>query len=220
MVSRYVFLTMECLGTVAFAVSGSLVAIGHKLDLFGVVIVACITAVGGGMTRDILMGKLPPQIFYSHQMLFLALLSALVVFIAAYINSKKFKGLVDKIEHINIVFDAIGLAAFTVSGVETVFQAGFKDDILFCITMGVITGIGGGVLRDILVNEKPYVLTKHVYAVASILGSGIYYAGITLTPYRITATILSLCVTICIRLLAAKYRWKLPKIDLNKTEED
>jgi len=189
------------------------------LDLFGVVIVASITAVGGGVIRDILMGQLPPQIFYSHTMLLLAVLSSAVVFVAAYVNAKKFKGLVGKIEHVNNIFDAIGLAAFSVAGVETVCNAGFKDDILFCITTGVLTGVGGGILRDVLVNEKPYVLTKHIYAVASIVGSAIYYAGIILTPYKISVTALSLSVTICIRLLAAKYRWKLPKIDFNKKSE-
>ncbi len=218
MIAKYILLLMECMGTVAFSVSGALVAISHSLDLFGVVIVACTTAVGGGIIRDLLMGYFPPRIFYSHTTLLLALVSAVGVFIAAYINIKKFKGMVDKIEHINIVFDAIGLAAFSVAGVETVSQSGFKDDILFCVTMGVITGVGGGVLRDVFVNEKPYVLTKHIYAVASIAGSGIYYAGIVLTDYKVFATVLSLCVTVSIRLLAAKYRWKLPKIDLGKAD--
>lgn len=216
MITKYILLIMECIGTIAFAVSGSLVAISHSLDLFGVIIVACTTAVGGGIIRDILMGQFPPQIFYSHTILLLAVFSAAIVFIAAYVNSKKFKVVVGKIEHVNIVFDAIGLAAFSVAGVEAVCNAGFKDDILFCITTGVITGVGGGILRDVLVNEKPYVLTKHIYAVASILGSGIYYVGVVLTPYKIAVTALSLFVTICIRLLAAKYRWKLPKVDFDR----
>lgn len=216
MVSRYILESMEWVGTVAFAVSGSLVAISHGLDLFGVIIVACITAVGGGMVRDLLMGAAPPQIFYSHTMLFVALITTVLVFIAAYINSKKFEDLIHKIEHINIVFDAVGLAAFSVAGVEIACNGGFYDEALFSITMGVITGVGGGMLRDVLVNEKPYVLTKHIYAVASVVGSSIYYVINVYTGYKIAATFISVGVTIVIRLLAAHYRWKLPKVNFGK----
>lgn len=216
MIGKYLLEAMELIGTVAFAVSGTLVAISHGLDLFGVIIVACTTAVGGGMIRDLLMGVTPPAIFYSHTTLLIAFSVAIIVFAIAYVNIKRFKGLVDRIEHINIVFDAIGLAAFSVAGVEIACNAGFEKDILFSITMGVITGIGGGVLRDVLVNEKPYVLTKHVYAVASILGSSIYYTLVSCTHYLVAATFVSVVITITIRLLAAKYRWKLPKIDLSK----
>ena len=218
MISKYLIEIMELLGTVAFAVSGSLVAISHSLDLFGVIIVACTTAVGGGMIRDLLMGKTPPDIFYSHTTLLIALATCLAVFLLAYVNLKRFKGLVGKLEHINIVFDAIGLAAFSVAGVEIACSSGFEKEIFFSITMGVITGVGGGVLRDVLVNEKPYVLTKHVYAVASIVGSGVYYAMISCTDYKIAATFISVAITITIRLLAAKYRWKLPKIDYERKE--
>lgn len=216
MISKYLLEAMEIMGTVAFAVSGSLIAISHSLDLFGVIIVACTTAVGGGMIRDLLMGVTPPDIFYSHTTLLIALASSVLVFVLAYINLKKFRGLVDKLEHINIVFDAVGLAAFSVAGVEIACNGGFENEIFFSVTMGVITGIGGGVLRDVLVNEKPYVLTKHIYAVASIAGSGIYYALISCTDYKVMPTVISVAVTITIRLLAAKYRWKLPKIDYDK----
>jgi len=216
MFSEYLLEVLDWIGTVAFAVSGALVAIACSLDLFGVIIVGCVTAVGGGMLRDLLMGTVPPQIFYSHTILLTAFVTTLIVFFAAYINAKRFSGLREKTDRINIVFDAVGLGAFSVTGVGIACDAGFGADALFVITMGVITGVGGGVLRDVLVNEKPYILTKHIYAVASIIGSSIYYVMATYTTYKAFGVVAAVVITILIRLFAAKYRWKLPKIKFDK----
>lgn len=207
---------MEWIGTVAFAVSGALVAIGSGLDLFGVIIVGSITAVGGGIMRDLLLGYTPPRVFESPETLLVAMLTGVVVFVVAWINVRRFRDLQKKVESINVVFDAIGLAAFSVTGVEVAVESGFGDNFLLTLLMGVMTGVGGGVLRDILVNEKPYILTRHIYAVASILGSIIYYLLRTGTTYRVFGTFLSVGVTILIRLLAAHYRWSLPKISFDK----
>ena len=207
---------MEWIGTVAFAVSGALVAIGSGLDLFGVIIVGSITAVGGGIMRDLLLGYTPPRVFESPETLLVAMLTGVVVFVVAWINVRRFRDLQKKVESINVVFDAIGLAAFSVTGVEVAVESGFGDNFLLTLLMGVMTGVGGGVLRDILVNEKPYILTRHICAVASILGSIIYYLLRTGTTYRVFGTFLSVGVTILIRLLAAHYRWSLPKISFDK----
>jgi len=215
MISDILILIMEWIGTVAFSVSGSLVAISCSLDLFGVIIVGCITAVGGGMVRDILIGNIPPLIFFKPDTLIVAIVTSIVVFTVAYVNSKKFNDLRGKIDKINIVFDAIGLSAFSVTGVEIACEAGFADSIVISVAMGVITGVGGGVLRDILVNEKPYVLTRHIYAVASIVGSCTYYFIVAYTDYKVFGTFVAVFLTIMIRLLAAKYRWKLPKVKLD-----
>ena len=86
------------------------------------------------------------------------------------------------------------------------------------ITMGVITGVGGGVLRDVLVNEKPYILTKHIYAVVSVLGCGIYYLLSIRFGYTVFATVFVLIFTVLIRLLAARLHWKLPKIEFGENE--
>ncbi|MBR5868670.1 MAG: trimeric intracellular cation channel family protein [Clostridia bacterium] len=207
---------MEWIGTVAFAVSGALVAIGSGLDLFGVIIVGSITAVGGGIMRDLLLGHTPPRVFESPETLLVAMLTGVVVFVLAWINVRRFRDLQKKVESINVVFDAIGLAAFSVTGVEVAVEAGFGDNFLLTLLMGVMTGVGGGVLRDVLVNEKPYILTRHVYAVASILGSTIYYLLRIGTPYRVVGTFLSVGATVLVRLLAAHYRWSLPKIFFDK----
>lgn len=205
-------LIMELLGTVSFAVSGTLVAISCGLDLFGVLTVGTITAVGGGIIRDIMIGQIPPSVFQNPVILILALFTSLVVFIIAYINSKRINDLSKKIDGINIFFDAVGLAAFSVTGVEVTCAAGYSGNIPLALVLGVITGVGGGVLRDVLVNEKPYILIKHIYAVASLVGSIVYYIiGIRL-GYELVGTLVSVLLTITIRMLAAKFRWNLPKV--------
>ena len=217
-IGEYILLSMELIGTVAFAVSGALVAISCSLDLFGVVIVGCTTAVGGGMIRDLLMGKTPPAIFFKPEILLLAVLTTLAVFIFAALNSKRFLNIRQKLEHINIFFDALGLGAFSVAGVEAASEAGLGNNVLLAVTLGVLTGVGGGILRDVFVNEKPYVLTKHIYAVASIVGCIMYYfIGIYL-GHQIVATVVSVVFILVFRLLAAHFRWKLPKIKLEETK--
>ena len=205
-------LVMELLGTVAFSVSGTLVAARCGLDLFGVLTVGTITAVGGGIIRDIMIGQIPPSVFSNPLVLILALLTSLVVFIIAFINSKRIKDLHQKIDGINIFFDAMGLAAFSVTGVEVTCAAGYGKNIALVIILGVITGVGGGVLRDVLVNEKPYILIKHIYAVASLMGSVVYYVIGVHLEHELIGTIISVLLTITIRMLAAKFRWNLPKV--------
>ncbi len=205
-------LVMELLGTVAFSVSGTLVAARCGLDLFGVLTVGTITAVGGGIIRDIMIGQIPPSVFSNPMVLILALLTSLVVFIIAFINSKRIKDLHQKIDGINIFFDAMGLAAFSVTGVEVTCAAGYGKNIALVIILGVITGVGGGVLRDVLVNEKPYILIKHIYAVASLMGSVVYYVIGVHFEHELVGTIVSVLLTITIRMLAAKFRWNLPKV--------
>ncbi len=211
-----ILLIMELLGTVAFAVSGTLVAISCSLDLFGVMTVGVVTAVGGGIVRDLLIGRTPPQIFSNPLIIILAILTSTVVFIIAYIRRRKFKSLRERIERINICFDAIGLAAFSVAGVEVVSLTTHSSNALLAITLGVITGVGGGVLRDVLVNQKPYILTRHIYAVASIIGCAVYYALSVCFDYKVVGTVVAILLTIFIRLLAAKYRWALPKIKFDE----
>ncbi len=216
MIADYIMLIMELVGTVSFAISGSLVAIACSLDLFGVITVGCVTAVGGGIIRDLLIGKVPPQVFFKPSVLLLAFLTTLAVFVAASLNAKKFAGLRKKLEHTNIFFDALGLGAFSVAGVEAARAAGFGSNMLLAVTLGVLTGVGGGILRDVFVNEKPYVLTKHIYAVASILGCVIYYFTGVYLGQQIVATVVSVLFILVFRLLAAHFRWKLPKIKLDE----
>jgi len=204
---------MELLGTIAFAVSGALIAVSRGLDLFGVTFLGCITAVGGGMLRDILLGKCPPAIFFNPSVLMTAALTAWIVFVIAYKNQHHFQTLKEKIERINNVFDAVGLAAFTVTGTEIACAAGYSDNMLLAVIMGMITGVGGGIFRDILVAQAPYVLKKHIYALAALFGSLLYYIIREYAQNMMAATVAAVLSVILIRMLATKYRWKLPKIN-------
>lgn len=218
MLSDIIIVFMEWIGTVSFAISGALVAIRCGLDLFGVLTVGSITAVGGGMIRDVLIGNTPPKIFSNPLILLVAVVTALLVFVFAYIYRKNFQKFSEKAETVNILFDALGLAAFSVTGVEIVCLSPYGDNVLLAITLGVLTGVGGGVLRDILVNEKPYILTKHVYASVSILSCCLYYLLSVVAGYKVFGTFFSLIFTVVMRMLAAKLHWKLPKI--NFTDND
>ena len=212
-----VFTVMEIIGTVAFAISGSLIAARYELDLFGVVLVGCVTAVCGGMLRDILFGQVPPAVFSNKVLLAIAAVTSLLMFIIARLSFDKFEKMEKRIENINILFDAIGLAAFSVTGMETAISAGYEKNALLTISMGVITGIGGGIVRDILVDKIPYVLKKHIYALASIIGCILYYVirqsgGKTISPF------VCIPIIVIIRLLAAKYHWKLPRVHTERKQ--
>ena len=210
---------LEIVGTISFAVSGAFVAIKAKFDVFGVLVIGCITAVGGGIMRDILIGKFPPIIFSKVYILLIACASALIVFLISYQQRKKFDGLRDKIEHINNVFDAIGLAAFTVMSTELAFTYGFSDNVFLSLVLGVLPAVGGGLLRDILTETPPFIFTKHIYAVAALGGAIVYYVIRLFVQNTIFPGIIAMALVIGIRMLATKYRWKLPKIHLEETEK-
>ena len=144
--SELILLILEIVGTIAFAVSGAFVAVKAKLDVFGVLIIGCITAVGGGITRDLLIGQTPPAIFSNLYVLLIAVLSSAAVFIIARVMHRKFLVAYEKIEPIQNVFDAFGLAAFSVMGTEIAFVHGLSDNFILAILLGVLTGVGGGVL--------------------------------------------------------------------------
>ena len=206
---------LEIIGTIAFALSGSLVAISSGLDIFGVVFIACITAFGGGVIRDILLGKTPPAIFDHFSVFLIALFVAVLAFIIAYMYRERFDSFKTKIEQINNIFDALGLSAFVVIGSEIGYVNGFSNNGFVIVFAGMITGVGGGILRDILIDTTPYVFKKHVYALAAILGSIMYFLLRKYTQNINQASVLSMFLIFTIRMLATRYRWSLPKIHIN-----
>lgn len=163
--------------------------------------------------RDLVLGKIPPNIFSNVIVLAIAAITSIVVFTVSYFNANKFESLEKRIESINNFFDAVGLATFSAVGTEMACETGFSDMAVLSISMGLLTGIGGGIIRDILVDSTPYVLKKHIYALASIIGSTIYYL-ISTSGNKTIALIIAMPIIVIIRILAAKYHWKLPKIDL------
>ncbi len=205
-----VFKICEMVGTVAFAVSGAMVAIDKKADLFGVIFIAVITAFGGGLTRDIIIGVTPPTVFRSAPYVLSAMGSALAVFIIARILKDRYVKSEIKIEHINNFFDAVGLGVFAVMGARNTIIEGFDGSFLI-ITMGMLTAIGGGLIRDMILGEIPFVLKKKIYALAAIFGASAYLimnrCGVDDTV-SMTVGVIS---TFALRMLATMFKWRLPR---------
>ena len=211
-VTEIVLLITELIGTVAFAVSGALAAIDRDLDAFGVLFIGCITATGGGVLRDVMIGHTPPLIFSNLYVLGAAALTSLIVFVIAYRQRHKYHDLRDHLEAVNNVFDAVGLAAFSVMGTEVAIASGHGGNVVLSVCIGMLTGVGGGILRDMMTNSTPYVFKKHIYALASISGSIIYYVMARLGTGAAYATFAAMAVVIAIRLLATHFRWSLPRV--------
>lgn len=201
----------ELIGTASFAISGSLIAIERELDAFGVLFLAVITALGGGIIRDILLGSLPPIFFTSYEFLAVAAISALIVFIVCYVRHGAKKNSPAAAVVFNI-FDAIGLGVFAVTGTQAAMSAGFSDNAFMCVFMGMTTATGGGALRDIMSRATPFILRKQVYATAAIVGSVLYYLLERLSVHTAISTIVAVAIVITIRILAAALRWTLPKV--------
>ena len=203
---------LEIIGTAAFALSGAMIAIDKGADIFGVLFLALITALGGGVIRDTLLGNTPPVMFTSYAYVAVAVGCALLLFILAYANIERYARLYDAMDRVVNIFDAVGLAVFTVSGVNlAAAHHGMDMPLLLCM-MGMCTGVGGGMLRDVLTNSMPKVLTSRVYAVASLFGALLYYL---LLQLQITTTISAIitCVFIfSLRMLATLFSWNLPRV--------
>ena len=212
---QIILLILEIIGTLSFAVSGAYVGIKANLDVFGVVFIGCVTAVGGGITRDLIIGQTPPAIFSNLPILLLSAVASLAVFIVASILHKKFLDVYERLDPIQNVFDAFGLAAFSVMGTEMAFVHGLNDNAVLAILLGMLTGVGGGVIRDVLTSTTPYIFKKHVYAIASIVGAGVYYVLRLTVVGTLVPSLIAMVLVVVLRLLARKYRWSLPKIQLN-----
>lgn len=198
----------EFIGTVAFAISGASNAIKKDMDLLGVIVLGMITAVGGGMLRD-MIGNISPAIFSSPGTIFLAFMTSIITFLVAYISEDFVESLL--FNRIFLISDSVGLAVFTIFGCKNMLPLYPPAVGVF---FGVLTGVGGGLLRDVIAGETPYVLTKHFYASSCILGAIVY---ILFLPYKKSwAVILGMLVVFFTRLLAAQYRWNLPKINRSK----
>jgi len=204
------FYILEIVGTIAFAVSGAMVAVERRLDLFGVVFLGVITAVGGGMIRDILIGSFPPKMFISVEYVLIACGVSLIVFLAAYFVGHVYFEKIRLIDTVNNIFDAIGLGAFSVTGTRIGISAGYADNIFMCVFLGMLTGIGGGLLRDMMSRSIPFVLQKRIYAVAAIAGAGCYYLLYYFKVSDGAAIFSAVGATCLIRILATYYEWNLP----------
>ncbi|HIV39084.1 MAG TPA: trimeric intracellular cation channel family protein [Candidatus Blautia stercorigallinarum] len=204
---------LEIIGTVAFASSGAMTAIEKKMDIFGVNILGATTAVGGGMMRDIILGVTPPAAFSQPVYILFSILTSTLLFAIVYTNPEILHSRIKSRYYDKIMLwcDTAGLGIFTVVGIQTASRILPQDNPFFFVFIGVLTGVGGGVLRDIMAGETPYILVREIYASAAIAG-GITCVVCGSTMGEATATVLGLTVTVVIRSLAAYFHWNLLRI--------
>lgn len=202
-----ILFVLEIIGTIAFAISGAVVGIQKKMDIFGVCILGLTASVGGGILRDLILNITPPAAFQNPAFAVTAILVSILFFIPAVRNSFEHRKVY---EALILIMDSIGLGLFTVVGVQ-VATAAMPERNLFLITfVGVLTGVGGGILRDVFAGNTPYIFIKHFYACASIIGA---WTCALLWPLTgsVSAMIAGATLTVILRLLAARFRWSLPK---------
>lgn len=204
---------IEIIGTVAFASSGALIGINKNMDIFGVNVLGITTAIGGGIIRDVILGIHPPGTFRDPVFVVSSIVTSSLLFLIVYFNKKLLESrwmmIYDKVM---LTMDAIGLGAFTVIGVYTAVAQGEMKSTFLLIFVGMVTGIGGGMMRDVMAGQMPFVFVKHVYAVASLAGSVVCIVMLRTIGEESLAMITGAVVVIVIRMLAAYFRWNLPRI--------
>ncbi len=193
---------LDYLGTAAFAITGASKAIAHKADIFGIIVLATVVGVAGGITRDVIFGRFPTAFSDPIYIGITVIVGIAMFFLYSYFKKRM---------NVWLVFDAIGLGVFSIIGASIAYQI-VGLDFLPIMFGGVITAIGGGILRDVFVREIPIVFVKEVYAVASIIGIVIFYAILYYGGDMQVASIIGIVLATGIRLLAMKYNWNLPKV--------
>lgn len=212
-----IFFIIECVGVVAYSVSAAIIAIDHKVDLFGVLLLTVITTFGGGMTRDFLLGNTPPLAFREPAywvLIVISVATALAVFVIARILQQRFSENEERIERIDNIFDALALGVFATSGARVVMEyAGglYEKNWFLVITLAMLTAAGGGMIRDVMLGRVPLVLRKRIYAIAAIAGAISYYILVRLSAPQNVAIIVGSAVTFVLRMCATYFKWNLPK---------
>ena len=204
------FLILELIGIVSFAVSGAIASIDEEMDIFGVLFLSITTCFGGGMMRDVLIDR-TPSFFTSFLHIICAVTTAVLVFILAAIFKRRYIKNERAVEAINNYFDAVGLGVFAVMGTKICIEAGF-DSPLVAISLGMITSVGGGMIRDLCLRKIPFVFNKRVYAVASLVGASVYYVILkTTTAPEFVPLLLGVIAVVAIRVLAILLKLNMPK---------
>ncbi len=213
-----IIMILEIIGTVAFAVSGSMTAMKRRLDVLGTVILGVITACGGGMLRDIILNEIP-ALFTSPLYVIISAITSLLMFVVFYII--KDSGAFEKKWYKDLLTstDAIGLGVFVIVGANVTMTIGHSNAFLV-IFSAVITAIGGGMIRDISVCKIPNIFCKHIYAIPTIIGAIIYYYMLKLNTHIGVAIPVVLVFIITIRLLAYKYELSLPRVNFRNIDNN
>ena len=196
---NYIYI-LDLIGTVVFAITGALAAKEHKMDVFGMFILAFVTGVGGGTLRDMMIGSTP--VFWMKNPFYILMIVLGVVLPIVFKKMSEWKKSI-------LFFHAIGLGVFTVIGVEKGIDFGLHPVI--AVALGAVTGCFGGLIRDILRNQIPAVLHKEIYATASLTGGIMFFVLNYLGFHSDLVAVLTAFIVFIIRVLALKYRWELPK---------
>ena len=194
---------LDLFGTMAFAVTGAFKAIEKKFDIVGIIILATITGLAGGTIRDIIIGKVPPNSIADPAYIAITVATGIVIFLL-FSRLKKHWNLFLK-------FDAIGLGVFTIIGATFAYNI-FGLNFLAIAFAGIVTAIGGGILRDVFVQDTPIIFVKELYASASFIGVVVFYFILAFDGSLYLATILGIIITTGLRMVAMKFNWNLPRV--------
>ena len=215
------------IGIISFSAAGAMVAIDHETDWFGVVFLSVITCFGGGLLRDVVagqsIGRDLPVLFTEMQLeLLVSILTATAMFLVAMIFKRKYVKEEKLVDSVNNILDALGIGVFSAAGTAAYLSAG----PLVAIIMGMLSSVGGSLTRDIILNDIPFILRKRIYALATIVGSAVYYlTAVYIIPdtdaTNVIATIACLVVIFGIRMCATYFHWNMPKaIDFEKMRRE
>ncbi len=216
--TTFIFI-LDIIGAIAFAYSGVVVAIRHKMDLLGVVLLGCITACGGGFFRDIVLGSYPVSLFNTpNYELIAAFLTSLILFIVFYFikdlsffEKHWFKTSVT-------IADALGLGVFVIMGANVALKE--TSNYFMVVFLATLTATGGGILRDLLAMRIPVIFSRHIYAIAAIMASLLYYTLYLNGCNLYFATLITIIFIVVIRTLAYKFEINLPSVDLSNKKHD
>lgn len=202
---------LEIIGTIAFTISGVMVAKEKKMDLFGAVVLGGATAVGGGMIRDVILGSFPPTMFTNPIYILVSLIVSFLTFSFFYFMPKSSNNKTKELVQLVINWaDNVGLAAFVVVGCRLAISSGFANNLFLCTFVGTLTGIGGGIIRDVLAGQVPLIFAKRIYGLAAILGAYLYMTLYALHLNNGLDALISMCFIVVIRFFAMHYKWNLP----------
>lgn len=194
-------LVLDLGGTFVFALSGALAAVRRRLDVFGVLVLAIAAALSGGVARDLLIGAVPPAAVQDWRYLAAAILAGIVTF--------RWAPVIEKLQNPVRMFDAAGLALFAVAGTQKALESGI--DPMIAALLGMLTGIGGGMARDLLLAQVPMVLRADLYAVAALAGAIVVVAGERLDLPSLPAVLAGAVLCFTLRMLAVRRGWQLPR---------
>lgn len=203
-----IYTALDLIGTFIFALSGVLAAKQKGLDIFGIFSIAFVVACGGGIIRDLCIGAIPPAGLTNY-------LYIVMVFAATIIGLACYR-IVSALKYSVLFFDALGLSVFAISGARKALVFGHNYEV--AIILGIVTAVGGGVIRDMLLDRIPVILTREIYASAAMIGSSIIVLGDYLHYPGETVSVIALILCVALRLLSLYFHWNLPTFNKNESK--